>query len=107
MGEVIDIKSREDCNNRRFNKTGASSMTTKQIKLKDYPELKLAHNFISKIPRSVIAGGVARDILLNGKLSEESDIDIFIGDTVFDMPTRLLDIFNVCNDLKIKPKIVV
>jgi len=81
-------------------------MTTKQIKLKDYPELNLAHNFVSKIHHAVIAGGVARDILLNSKLSDESDIDIFIGESKDSMPERLLDIFNVCNNLKIEPRIV-
>ena len=40
-------------------------MTTKQIDLKDYPELKIAHKFVGKIPRAVIVGGVARDIFLN------------------------------------------
>ena len=70
--------------------------------------MKIAHKFVDKIPRAVIAGGVARDILINGELSGESDIDIFIGEeeSKSNMPRRLLDIFNVCNDLKIKPEIV-
>lgn len=53
--------------------------TIKFIKLEDYPRLKLAYGFVSEIDRAVIAGGVARDILLNGKVSDGSDIDIFIG----------------------------
>jgi hypothetical protein len=83
-------------------------MTTKLIDLKDHPELKIAHDFVSKIPRAVIAGGVARDILLNGALSDESDIDIFIGcpEDKISMATLLLEIFNFCNDLNIKPRIV-
>jgi len=80
-------------------------MNVNEIKLKDYPELKAAHKFVSEINRAVIAGGVARDILLKGKLSEGSDIDIFIGQ-YGERSQLLLDIFNVCKDLKIKPSIV-
>jgi len=81
-------------------------MITKQIELKDYPELKIAHDFVNKVPNAVIAGGVARDILLNGQLSDDSDIDIFIGKTNQCEPSLLLDVFNICTNLKKKPRIV-
>jgi hypothetical protein len=49
----------------------------KQIKLKDHPKLKAAHEFVTNYPDAIIAGGVARDLLLD---REYSDIDIFVPD---------------------------
>ena len=46
-----------------------------KITLKQHPELKLASKLLETIPRAIIAGGVARD-LINGK--EFKDVDVFI-----------------------------
>lgn len=46
-----------------------------KIKLEDHPKLKMAHTLVTKYPDAIIAGGVARDILLG---VEYNDIDIFI-----------------------------
>lgn len=45
------------------------------IYLKGHPKLKVAHEFVTKYPDAIIAGGVARDILLG---REYNDIDIFV-----------------------------
>jgi hypothetical protein len=49
----------------------------KTLKLKDHPKLKEAHEFVTNFPDAIIAGGVARDILLD---KEYDDIDIFVPD---------------------------
>ena len=51
----------------------------KEINLRDHPKLAEAHEFVKNRTDAVIAGGVARDILLG---REYNDIDIFVADSL-------------------------
>ena len=78
------------------------------IELNDYPQLKLAHHFATKIPDAIIAGGVARDILMGEKISDKTDIDIFIAgeNSELAMARQLIEITSFCSSLKITPHLL-
>jgi len=62
-----------------------------KIKLEGHPKLKAAHKLVTKYPDAIIAGGVARDILLG---VEYNDIDIFIP-----FPLTPSAIASLCDEL--------
>ena len=86
---------------RQFKCCTQSRSNKMKIKLKAHPKLKVAHEFVTNHPEVVIAGGVARDILL-GK--EYDDVDMFagLGSNMKDIAKQILALKKACNDLDLE-----
>jgi len=71
-----------------------------KIKVKDHPRLAAAHTLVTNHPEMIIAGGVARDILLG---VEYNDVDIFAvtDDNARDIAKQTLVIKQACDDLEL------
>ena len=97
-----------DFDNKTYTKNSGGYLEAVDIKVNNHPQLKLALHFVTKIPNAIIAGGAARDILMCDKLSDETDIDIFIGseNSESGMAKQLIEITSFCRSLNITPHLV-
>ena len=97
-----------DFDNKTYTRNSGSHVEAAIIEVNNHPQLKLALHFVTKIPNAIIAGGAARDILMCEKLSDGTDIDIFIGgeNSESGMARQLIEIISFCRSLNITPNLV-
>ena len=97
-----------DFDNKTYSRNSGGHVEAATIEVNNHPQLKLALHFVTKIPNAIIAGGAARDILMNKKLSDKTDIDIFIGgeNSESGMARQLIEITSFCRSLNITPHLV-